>query len=554
MPPLAPRSDLRWRLMATNISRPDPSSAASVSSAQFKLTRRGFEQSEVRDFLRMVAAELARLQERERHLERELKSAQTRPVSAPTTFDDETATRLLGEEAAHILQAAREAAAQIKARTEDGAARLLREATEESHRLREEAEIEAARRRQEATSEAETEVNSAKQQGREMVNEARAYRERVLTELAKRREAAVQQIEQLGQGRDRLIQAFERARLASVDVLSDLTPLGEPDEFVNLAPVTGPIPVMVPAERPMALVPSVKNDTVVSMRKPFAVPDETEADQQREPAQVVSLFAGETGYQPVPEEVRLEEVLAQEAIPEDVPDEQEGEQLESSVANPSVEDLFARLRAARTEDIVVAAHVEVATVVSSVEPVAVDPVAVEPVAVEPVVDEPVAVEPAESNSDEVDDEPITPLIVAASRKLKRVLADEQNEVLDALRRKEQIRSLDAMLPSSAEHVARYVDAIRVELVAAAVAGAKGNRNGGDPAIVRPACDSVASEIVLPLRDRLVRCIDNADGNNADLSTQTRAVYREWKVNQIDDHLEQVVRLAFARGALTLSAR
>ena len=90
----------------------------------------------------------------------------------------------------------------------------------------------------------------AKQQGREMVNEARAYRERVLSELARRRELARQQIEQLMHGRDRLLQAFERARLVAVDVMAELTPLGEPDEYVNLSPTTGPVPMMVPKSRP----------------------------------------------------------------------------------------------------------------------------------------------------------------------------------------------------------------------------------------------------------------------------------------------------------------
>ena len=77
----------------------------------------------------------------------------------------------------------------------------------------------------------------AKQQGREMVNEARAYRERVLSEL----EPGVanwhsEQIEQLIHGRDRLTQAFERARLVAADVVAEMEPLGEPDEYVNLTP------------------------------------------------------------------------------------------------------------------------------------------------------------------------------------------------------------------------------------------------------------------------------------------------------------------------------
>src|SRR4029077_7555909 len=114
--------------MAMSFARPDPSSPASVADAAFGTARRGFDQQEVRDFLRMVAAELARLQERERFLERELRAAQAPNLRSTVELDDEAATRLLGEEAARILQTAREGGASIRARAEDGAAQLLREA------------------------------------------------------------------------------------------------------------------------------------------------------------------------------------------------------------------------------------------------------------------------------------------------------------------------------------------------------------------------------------------------------------------------------------------
>ena len=108
--------------MAISFSRPDPSSPAAVADAAFGTARRGFDQQEVRDFLRMVAAELARLQERERFLERELRAAQTIGVAdGGPIIDDDTATRLLGEETARILQAAREGAAAIRAKAEEGA-------------------------------------------------------------------------------------------------------------------------------------------------------------------------------------------------------------------------------------------------------------------------------------------------------------------------------------------------------------------------------------------------------------------------------------------------
>ena len=539
--------------MAISFSRPDPSSAASVSSAQFPTSRRGFDQAEVRDFLRMVAAELARLQERERFLERELRSAQHPGSSDAVTMDDDTATRLLGEEAARVLQTAREAATQIRARAEDGSARLLREATDEAQRLREEAEIESARRRQDAASDAEAEVQMAKQQGRDMVNEARAYRERVLSELARRRELARQQLEQLIHGRDRLLQAFERSRLAAVDVMAELAPLGEPVEYVNLQPTTGPVPLMVPATS-MYMQPDrddddldqvaqtqvevaeaeveieiveldidieveaeadvfgdadddtiglqlvePHDDTVVSLPEPAPFDDRND-NNDREPARVVSLFA------------------------------KTSDRAETKPTS-SVDDLFARLRESRADTVVERAAI------------------VEIPAAE--VEDEGEESQTESGVDTVA-EAVVPLILSASRKLKRVLADEQNELLDLLRRKEPVRTLDDLLPWEADQSARYSAAVEKDLVAAAVAGAQGGSDGRNPAIVRPAIDAVTNDIISPLRDRLTRSIDKAAGVNSDLANEVRGIYREWKAHRIDEYVEEIVRLAYDRGALTVT--
>ena len=255
-------------------------------AASFATGRRGFDQSEVRDFLRMVAAELARLQERERYLDRELRTAQRGGPNPAIALDEEVVTRMLGEEAARILATAREAATQIKVRAEEAAARIVRDAADEGQRVREEAQVEAARRRQDAAADAESELEMAKQQGREMVNEARAYRERVLTELSRRRELARQQIEQLVHGRDRLVQAFERARLAAVDVMSELVPLGEPTEYVNLSPTTGPVPVMLPNQAPPVVRQQVEHAQAnkaadVEPRMVFGVDDEPDAYDHR---------------------------------------------------------------------------------------------------------------------------------------------------------------------------------------------------------------------------------------------------------------------------------
>ena len=542
--------------MAISFSRPDPSSAASVSSAQFPTSRRGFDQAEVRDFLRMVAAELARLQERERFLERELRSAQHPGSSDAVTMDDDTATRLLGEEAARVLQTAREAATQIRARAEDGSARLLREATDEAQRLREEAEIESARRRQDAASDAEAEVQMAKQQGRDMVNEARAYRERVLSELARRRELARQQLEQLIHGRDRLLQAFERSRLAAVDVMAELTPLGEPVEYVNLQPTTGPVPLMVPATS-MYMQPDRDDDDLDQLAQAEVEGAEVEIeivelDIEIEVAEVELEVEVDVFGEADDDTIGLQLVESHDdtvvSLPEPAPFDDRNDNNDREPARvvslfaktsdraetkptSSVDDLFARLRESRADTVVERA------------------VIVEVPAAE--VEDEEAESQTESGVDTVA-EAVVPLILSASRKLKRVLADEQNELLDLLRRKEPVRTLDDLLPWEADQSARYSAAVEKDLVAAAVAGAQGGSDGRNPAIVRPAIDAVTNDIISPLRDRLTRSIDKAAGVNSDLANEVRGIYREWKAHRIDEYVEEIVRLAYDRGALTVT--
>jgi DivIVA domain-containing protein len=580
--------------MALSFSRPDPSSPDAIASAAFSTSRRGFDQTEVRDLLRMVAAEMARLQEREKFLERELRTAQ-RGTNSVVALDEEVVTRMLGEEAARILQTAREAASQIKIRSEDGASRMLREATDEAQRLREEAEVEAARRRQDASADAESELVMAKQQGREMVNEARAYRERVLSELARRRELARQQIEQLMHGRDRLLQAFERSRLVAVDVMAELTPLGEPSEYVNLAPTTGPVPLMVPNQRPPEAspqepeqspvavtvvetdvevdvvsapaidepasakeidTPQIDSDdliehapevddvdnTVLLMRDAHEVHDHDESDAERTSAPVVALFG------------------------DDVDDDAESMDVTSVDDGPrgSVDDLFARLRASRADSVIERAQ-QADDETGEVHDVVVEPDATAELAIL----EELAVFQASPEAPVVEqalddtlfgqrDASLTPIIVACARKLKRVLADEQNEILHTLRRNEPVRTLDTMLPWETEQAARYGAAITAELEKAALCGAASIDNGstkehkadiGRAGATKAAMESLTATIVAPLRERLERAVGDAAGDNEELATMVRGIYREWKTQRIDEHLDDVARAAFGRGAL-----
>jgi DivIVA domain-containing protein len=574
-----------------SFSRPDPASPAQVADASFPTGRRGFDQHEVRDFLRMVSAELSRLHERERFLERELQTAQSAATGVPTHLDDEALTRLLGEETARVLHAARESAAEIREKAEQSAARMLLEASDESTRMREEAEIESSRRRADAANDAEAELSMAKQQGREMVNEARAYRERVLSELARRRELAREQIEQLIHGRDRLMQAFERARLVAVDVVSEMQPLGEPDEYVDLTPSTGPVPVMVAranmarATAPFDVAAEVADDVgaAVVAGDVDGAAETIEADSSDvsgdELAHVDILLVADSAEAAATASGERDELSDDEALGSELPAEQV---VRVNPDNGSVDDvvvdLFARLRAGDPQ--VIESQVEIELEIeseiegddaASLELVPdqideTDPSDADGDDAAPTADL-VTVDVSDDDGDDVVEREntlfdqrsadLTPIIISCARKLKRVLADEQNEVLDALRRSQPVTSLDDFLPASVEHGERYKSVIGDDLLLAAHAGAslmdservaKLSKPAGKHA-VQHASEMITRWLVEPLRDRLDRCVSEGGGDNSAITKKVRAAYREFKMQHIDDQLDDIVRAAHGQGLL-----
>lgn len=545
--------------MAISFSRPDPSSPAAVSAASFNVSRRGFDQTEVRDFLRMVSAEMARLQERERFLESELKAMQTRGMSAPGMLDEELVTTLLGEEAARVLGTAREASSQIRLRAEEAATRLVKEASSDATRLREEAELEAVRRREDAAADAEAEIELAKQQGRDMVNEAREYREKVLTELARRRELAREQIEQLIHNRDRLLNAFERARLATDDVMTGLVSVDHdlPREYINLAPTTGPVPTIVlervveaskEAEAPVAIelfdhtkleeiepeaiqeaVSEVVEETpVVEIKvvEPDAVAEPTVVVEDGK-SNVVNLFSKgrprpETSVEVNPEHPSVDKTVAPK----------------SDTNAQAVENLFARLREATVDKAASNAVsggkvVEPRKSTKKVEVVKEAAASVAPV-------QPMHDAGAFARRDEV----LAPVVVAMSRKLKRVLADEENEVLEHLRGKKNALTIEAMVGELEVHAKRYGDAVAEDIMAAA----KGAAKSAKATDVIPTVDVlIGVQLVKPLRDRLAKAIEQNGTDRIAMAKALRGVYRQWKSQHIDEQVDDIACSSYSRG-------
>ena len=94
---------------------------------------------------------------------------------------------------------------------------------------------------------------------------------------------------------------------------------------------------------------------------------------------------------------------------------------------------------------------------------------------------------------------------ALTRALKRALADEQNEVLDTLRRAKRTPALDELMPAAADHVARYAEVATDQLRAGAEAGA--STLGGAAPDVADLAGTFGDEVVDDLRARVGRALD-----------------------------------------------
>ena len=570
--------------MAISFSRPDPSSPAAVGSAQFSVARRGFEQEEVRDLLRGVSAELARLQERERFLESELRAMQTRGLSAPGAIDEEMVTALLGEETARVLTAAREAAKQQIARAAETAERLVREASSDAARIRQEAEIESSRQRNDAVADVEAEIELAKQQGREMVIEAREYREKVLSELARRRELAREQIEHLIHDRDRLVAAFDRARLAANDVVGDLTEFDELSEEV--ARISG---LSTPVD---ATAPIFFDHT----KDPDAIPQSSESIEVEKVVGVIAESIDSTTIETAEifettEIIGVVEVLEDEEVAEEIPDttvvamhEAPAGMSEHPSSEPPAQEhiaevvqLFGKKRkeaeAPQPTTEVVEPPVEAAKVIEVVEAKkqpaistpqkkSVDDLfarlkqtstaevarTTKPKVVVPKVDQGVF-----DHRDEV----LEPIMVLITRKMKRVLADEENSMLTYLQGKKSVVALEKVLPSADEHLQMYVEALSEDVISAAMAGAQSlskslkadlRKRVTRSAVMQVVSRTMDESTIRPLREKIQRAVEQSNGDKDEMSNLIRSVYREMKMQRVEQQVSDIARMAYSRGA------
>jgi cell division septum initiation protein DivIVA len=519
----------------------DPASPAAIAGASFPTARKGFDQDAVRDLLRRVAAELRDTQDERDRLLRRLDEAHATSSLGPAPLDEATVADLLGEETASVLRSAHEAAALVRSRADENASVRLREIEDESARRRAEIDVEVARLRQETNERAQELKDAALREGREMVAEARAVRERVFADLARRRDLARQQIEELLAGRARLERVFDEARSSVDRVLSDLEQVGPPPEVpdATFTPITGEVPSMVLGEVEVpafvAAAERVEHDVDETMARHPA--------HRRAPTVQgeVDVAEGEPGDET--------EVAPSEPAEGDIDHVDDGAEDagDSSGAKPTVDDLFAKLREASATSVA-------EEVLGDDEPGKTD--------------NPGHARSLTATPDQADQrfverkQALDPIRPKLARQLKRAVDDEQNGVLDRLRRAKSLPSLDDLVGAETEQIKRFREGAADALRDAALAGVQAIRPV-KPAAAERLLDGtnvldrclaeVDAEVVQPLRQRLGAALAAAGDDPVDATGLLRAVYREWKVDRLDGASEHLALSAHGRGAFVALA-
>jgi DivIVA domain-containing protein len=224
---------------------PDPSLTPDLIQAKsFTAGFRGYDQSEVRNFLSRLATEVRALRDRNVHLESAWHSAEER-AARPPVLDEDTLMAAVGEETATILRTARAAAADLKTKAAADCEKALAEANAHAEALREQADSLLARETQSAEDAATRIVDGARSESSELLEKARieadtiraraeqeraltieganATRDRILEDLTRRRRVATVQIEQLRAGRERLIESYAVVRRTLEEAQQELS-------------------------------------------------------------------------------------------------------------------------------------------------------------------------------------------------------------------------------------------------------------------------------------------------------------------------------------------
>lgn len=589
--------------MSTHEPRPAGSDEPRLTPAQierqdFPKARKGLDEREVRAFLRRVADEFDAMHRRLADLEGQLRH--------PPLPSRDQLVEQVGQEVARTLRLAEESAEKVAQRAREEALRVERAAHEESARIRTE-QLEQANKDSRAT------VETARERGREMVAEARALRERVLSDLNRRRDTLRAYIDQLREDRDRFAEAYLVVRDTVADANEKLSRFGAGRPFPPVTADAGP-PISYPPDSEAAPdhpvprgspVPRISSAPRRSAPEPPPWVQRESSKPEREPPSTKSSPRPATGIglgelpgqpepepspppapRPVPEAVPAAEPAAESAStaapepeldtepeperelePEPEPEpvsEREPEPVSPAASEPEaqptsepdndVDALFERIRGMRGETVEEPridfddAGASVAGGRAGREANVVDGAVLVESAPE--------TRPAATDGDPEllarRDELLTPIAHELVRHCKRVLQNEQNEILDALRRQRGRPTPEKLLPPLSQQVTAWSEVLTPAIVDAYVAARTAAEPDSEPVSDAPQrmVTGMVEVLVTPLRDRLFTAVDETLGDDANpdvIAHRIGARYREWKGEELDNRISDLLAAVYARG-------
>jgi len=502
------------------------------------------------------------------------------------------ATRRL-EEAESAAAATIEAAATRSTELLEAAESVLEERTAEAEAVAaeltgaadarvEEAETRAAAIRATADAEAHAVIERARDDGREMLDEVRAVRERMLRDLAERRRAARRQLEAALAGRDRIVEVLGRA---GAEVAATIEGLDRVDDEAEAAAEAAVATVRSDAVAELAeLLDEVGagplrdervNPPVVAVVDVVDVaPAEMEVDQVEVEVGVemeveeVDLDPG-TGADVGALEVEAADEAESEGGPADGGEVDGGEVEDGEVEDgATVHDLFERLRTEVPDepasgDMAAPGDAEEGDAEEGDTEAPPDGVSADLVSID-LTESPTSdadVDPATTAEQALLDRRdalIAPVEKQLSRVLKRVASDEQNEILDRLRRVKRGRPDPAELLPAEDSLVVWVAALREEFTSAVEVGATfwAELAGPGPAPIADADDAdplltERLEAFLALhRAHLERAVSDADEEGLDaseLGDRVRATYRDWRSTSLSEFAGDLAIAGFAHG-------
>jgi hypothetical protein len=155
------------------------------------------------------------------------------------------------------------------------------------------------------------------------------------------------------------------------------------------------------------------------------------------------------------------------------------------------------------------------------------------------------------------DEVLEPILVLITRKMKRVLADEENSMLTYLQGKKSVVALEKVLPVADEHLQMYVEALAEDVISAAMAGAQSlskslkadlRKRVTRSAVMQVVSRTMDESTIRPLREKIQRAVEQSDGDKDEMSNLIRSVYREIKMQRVEQQVSDIARMAYSRGA------